>query len=269
MATRSQINRLGEKLRAGPIDAATLEELQRFRTVYAAPMAKAQALLKASLGLEATARLKTTNTTIEKLRRERSRLAAMQDIAGLRVVDDWTLDQQDSIVKRIAETFPGSKVKDRRKNPSHGYRAVHIVATVDGHPLEIQVRTLLQDSWAQSMEKLADIVGRGIRYGDPPVEGGEAALALIGLLVEVSETIAGYESVRTKLQEAQGLIADAEGELSTGTLSADDTKGVEVLRTTVLEIGEREAIASKELRKVFANVSTLLDDILSGGGDVH
>ena len=34
--------------------------------------------------------------------------------------------------------------------------------------MEIQVRTRLQDAWAQISEKLGDIWGRGLRYGEGP-----------------------------------------------------------------------------------------------------
>ena len=37
-----------------------------------------------------------------------------------------------------------------------------------GIPVEIQVRTRWQHEWAELFEKLADRVGRGIRYGDAP-----------------------------------------------------------------------------------------------------
>jgi hypothetical protein len=37
----------------------------------------------------------------------------------------------------------------------------------DGFPVEIQVRTRLQHEWAELFEKLADQLGRGIRYGEP------------------------------------------------------------------------------------------------------
>lgn len=37
-----------------------------------------------------------------------------------------------------------------------------------GIPIEIQVRTSWQHEWAELFEKLADRVGRGIRYGDLP-----------------------------------------------------------------------------------------------------
>jgi hypothetical protein len=45
---------------------------------------------------------------------------------------------------------------------------VHVIATVEGRPVEIQIRTRLQHQWANLFEKFADIVGRGIRYGEPP-----------------------------------------------------------------------------------------------------
>ena len=39
---------------------------------------------------------------------------------------------------------------------------------VDGVSIEIQIRTLLQHLWADLMERLADRLGRQIRYGEPP-----------------------------------------------------------------------------------------------------
>lgn len=68
---------------------------------------------------------------------------------------------------------------DRRANPSWGNRAVHVIATVNGKPVEIQVRTKLQDLWAQAMEKLADVWGRGIRYGEAPEEPERDAFTLL------------------------------------------------------------------------------------------
>ncbi|GIH69015.1 hypothetical protein Mth01_12680 [Sphaerimonospora thailandensis] len=61
--------------------------------------------------------------------------------------------------------------------PSHGYRAVHVIVFLDGIPVEIQVRTELQDVWAQILERLADHWGRGIRYGKQP-ESPEAVVRI-------------------------------------------------------------------------------------------
>ena len=70
--TKSQVNKLGEKLRHGTaIDGESLERLQDLRVLYDAPMARVQVSLRDRLGVDATSRLKTVNTIIEKLRREK------------------------------------------------------------------------------------------------------------------------------------------------------------------------------------------------------
>lgn len=185
--TKSQINKLGEKLRkASELDTEPLLRLQEFRASYDKPMSEAQTLLK-EIGFEATSRLKTTNTIIEKLRRERTRLAEMQDIGGLRLVSEADLTKQDEIVKRIVDAFPVTRVIDRRSRPTHGYRAVHVIATLDERLLEIQVRTQLQDLWAQAMERLADVAGREIRYGGAPQTLGEDVNSLLNISREIAE----------------------------------------------------------------------------------
>jgi hypothetical protein len=63
---------------------------------------------------------------------------------------------------------------DRRIEPSQGYRAVHVIVYPDGVPVEIQVRTRWQHEWADMFEKLADLIGRGIRYGQPPAHWWDA-----------------------------------------------------------------------------------------------
>lgn len=50
----------------------------------------------------------------------------------------------------------------------HGYVAVHVIVFPGDAPIEIQIRTAWQHEWAELFEKLADLVGRGIRYGEPP-----------------------------------------------------------------------------------------------------
>lgn len=59
---------------------------------------------------------------------------------------------------------------DRRAEPSSGYRAMHVIVFPDGLPVEVQVRTELQDLWAQAFERLGDRWGRAIRYGGAPVD---------------------------------------------------------------------------------------------------
>lgn len=126
----------------------------------------------------------------------------MQDIAGARVVVEKGLVQQNEVVQSITELFTNSRIIDRRVLPTHGYRAVHVVVTVDDCPVEIQIRTLIQDAWAQFLEKIADAWGRDIRYGGAPIEPQapigrgtrqglvEAAMRQSALFAEIEEFVA-------------------------------------------------------------------------------
>lgn len=171
--SRSALDRLGERLVADDrISDADYALLLDVMTAYQQALDEARRRLVA-LGYEPTTRVKTTSVLVDKLRREPGmKLKVVQDIAGARIVTDGGRRDQDEIVRRIVEEFANGsrppKVKDRRAEPSAGYRAVHVVVTVQGVPVEIQVRTWLQDRWAQIAESLGDRWGRGLRYGDGP-----------------------------------------------------------------------------------------------------
>lgn len=129
----------------------------------------------ASLGFEPATRVKTVGTLTDKLRREPgSKLKSVQDVAGARIVVTGGRDEQDDVVAAIERAFGDAgrppRTRDRRAEPSHGYRAVHVVVFVEGLPVEVQVRTTYQDLWAQAVERLGDAWGRGLRYGEGPEE---------------------------------------------------------------------------------------------------
>ncbi|MFF7179005.1 hypothetical protein [Streptomyces sp. NPDC008121] len=148
--------------------------------------------------LGVTHRLKTTDTLIQKLQRGKERgsstnLARIQDIAGIRVSGRITLTEQDRLREMVIDRFEqeGGKcsVKDRREDPMVGYRAVHVIVAIGGRFVEIQIRTVGQDLWANVFERIADIFGRGIRYGEPPEVGGEAVTDLISFMEGFSATL--------------------------------------------------------------------------------
>jgi ppGpp synthetase/RelA/SpoT-type nucleotidyltranferase len=128
----------------------------------------------------------------------------MQDIAGARVVAEMTRNEQDELVTKIKQLYPEAREIDRRVRPSFGYRAVHVVVTAEGRLVEIQVRTELQNLWAQLLERLADQWGRQIRYGGPPNNADEMIAPkvtrqdIVNLLIDVS----------TLIDEREGLAAD-------------------------------------------------------------
>jgi putative GTP pyrophosphokinase len=182
--SRSQIDRLGERLTAGNLTDDDLILLDTFRRSYSSGYEEVIALIRGRLGFEPTGRpAKSTGAITEKLRRETIRLSQIQDIAGCRFI---VLDasSQERAVAELVAAFPGAEVDDRRERPSHGYRAVHVIATCQGKPIEIQVRTVLQHSWAELSEKYADIVYPGIKYGEGPEPVLEVLSNFSGLVRE-------------------------------------------------------------------------------------
>lgn len=147
-----------------------------------------------AVGVSPTSRVKNTGTILEKLHRHGgSWLKSIQDIAGMRIVGSFDRAGQDELVDQLVATFADEarapKVIDRRAGPSHGYRAVHIIVFPDSVPVEIQVRTRLQHEWADMFEKLADRVGRGIRYGQTPVISAEERQELDPIAGEMYDVV--------------------------------------------------------------------------------
>jgi putative GTP pyrophosphokinase len=135
---------------------------------------------------------KTVSSIVGKVRRERIRLSQIQDIAGLRTVVGGC-DEQDRIVQKTEKCFTSLRVIDRRQRPSHGYRAVHVVVTVQDRPVEVQIRTALQHQWAELSEKFSDRFP-GLKYGELQVSSYYALLRL-------SEAIAIRETSEQELRE--------------------------------------------------------------------
>lgn len=165
-----------------------------------------------------TSRLKTIQTIVDKLKRERSMsLSRMRDIAGIRIVEEIDRQQQDLLVLDVCDALsPLGRVKviDRRRRPSHGYRAVHVEFERDSRYVEIQIRTRRQDQWAQIVERLGDRWGRQIRYGYLPAEPERSAAGLArgelwDLLLRLADVIDNHET----------LIVDPEDDLTLATES--------------------------------------------------
>ena len=158
--SKTQVDKLGDRLRKGDITEADLRLLDDYRRSFSEAYEFVVRAIRNDLGLEPTGRpAKSTTSIIEKLLRESIRLSQVQDIAGCRLVE------QNGTVTLLQKLFQGVTVVDRRKNPSHGYRAVHLIVRHEGKLVEIQVRTSLQHLWAELCEKEADVFDPLIKYG--------------------------------------------------------------------------------------------------------
>jgi ppGpp synthetase/RelA/SpoT-type nucleotidyltranferase len=217
----AQLERLGKRLIAeSPPAEADLQVLHELLAARSELLDGAIVRVKDQLGLDLTSRVKNTGTILEKLRRQGGwRLGSMQDVAGMRIVGDFDRRGQDDVVADLVRVFSDAerapKIIDRRAEPMHGYRAVHVIVFPSGVPLEIQVRTPWQHEWAEVFEKLADLVGRGIRYGEPPRppttvdESTAAALGNIAVaLVEGVISLSTYLDIVEVIQAEGALPAD-------------------------------------------------------------
>lgn len=132
-------------------------------------------------------RPKTIDTLRQKLERfPHMDIGSVQDIAGVRFEAEMTLDQQDAVALAIAAHFEhdASCIRDLRAAPHGGYRAVHVWLRFEKRGrVEVQIRTHVQGSWANLFEVAADVMGRGIRYGEMPAdpETADAIRSLIAL----------------------------------------------------------------------------------------
>ncbi len=227
--TGNQIDALGRRIRDAPdpaqLDQGDLTLLQRLLAEHAEVLEQVNRQLH-RIGLNPHPRLKSTDTIVEKLRREPLSLRGIHDLAGTRVVRRMTLDMQDTLVPRICAVCPGAgEPIDRRARPNHGYRAVHVVCRVGGRHVEIQVRTLYQDTWAQVMERLGDVLNRQIRYGEPPTDPDAPA----GERIDASR-----QELLVAIMDTSRVIAQLEAEeTATGTL--DDEHEV---RRSLIEMRE-------------------------------
>jgi GTP pyrophosphokinase len=55
-----------------------------------------------------------------------------------------SMTEQEKTVASLLQAFENVTVIDRRQTPSFGYRAVHLIVRVSGRPVEVQIRTLIQ-----------------------------------------------------------------------------------------------------------------------------
>ncbi len=195
--TRSQIERLGQRLsRSDSPDPADLELLDEFEQSYQPALDYAVRTIRSQLGVEVTGRRKSRRSIVAKIRRQHTALSRMQDIAGCRLIVGDVIEQ-DGVLERLLQLpWEGTNVDDRRFRPSHGYRAVHIIVTAAGHPVEIQVRTELQDLWAQISEKTADQYGLEVKYGGGPDVVKDFLTRLAGQVAQIEDLLMRLEERR-------------------------------------------------------------------------
>jgi ppGpp synthetase/RelA/SpoT-type nucleotidyltranferase len=159
-----------------------------------------------------SSRAKTVDTLTEKLiRHSNYQLANIQDICGVRLECEMTLREQTTVAKLIMAKLGDVamiEMKDLREADHSGYRAVHLWLAFPelGGRAEIQIRTHIQASWANTYERAADRYGRGIRYGQLPTALG--AREVIQSLQDMSRD--GLTMLESLKDQQQSMAKDLE-----------------------------------------------------------
>lgn len=229
--TKSQIDRLGARLRTGEVSDADVRMLDEYRQSFAGAYDSVMRRLRDEFGLSPTGRAaKSTFAILGKLRRESVRLSQIQDVAGCRVVVP-DVPAQDKVVRRLTAEFElnSGTIVDRRERPSHGYRAVHLVVTIGGRAVEIQVRTTAQQLWAEMSERLSDRFGVEVKYGG----GGEVVRAALDVASEAVGRLGDAETRVEQLRERTGTLVDTSSASATRALLDGSDRELEAMRDSL------------------------------------
>ena len=146
-----------------------------WRTEHAGPLKKVAANLQYHMRAEralvagrvdVSQRLKRRATIVGKLEREPTMdLTQMADIGGVRARLP-SLRDLHAVSRRLKKTWTVVRTRDYISSPKpSGYRALHHIVRRDGRLIEVQLRTFLQDAWANQEEDDGRQLGVGFKFG--------------------------------------------------------------------------------------------------------
>jgi hypothetical protein len=157
----------------GKLDEAW-EALTWWRSLHARPLSAVAANLRYHVDrgdarvqgrIEVTQRLKRLDTLIGKLGRERGDVTQMQDVGGVRAVLP-DLRHVYVVRRRLLKSWGIVRERDYIAEPkSSGYRALHLIVRRMGYPIEVQLRTVGQDAWANTVEETSRQIGVDLKFG--------------------------------------------------------------------------------------------------------
>ncbi len=212
MLSGKQLQKLGKRLRRGsdPADVCLLNDYRRW---FDPALLDTALVINGALGpgnipYLLSGRAKRTKSIIRKLVREPTMdLSRMTDIVGLRIIVD-TADEQRRMIDALGGAVEIERVADYTDN-SHFYRAIHMHAIVDARRIEIQVRTLAQQLWADESESFGEQAKEGeltneqraylveLRDAVLAIDGGGPALEMTNPLATARQPLdIGLKSLR-------------------------------------------------------------------------
>lgn len=123
-----------------------------------------------------------------------------------------------AVARRLRRNWEVKRTRDYAAEPKEsGYRSVHLIVRRKGRLIEVQLRTPLQDAWANQVEEDSRRVGRNFK-------GGEGRQEVHTYYAVVSEMLALRERAQEVGDELRARLADAY-RAAQPFLTSDETRG--------------------------------------------
>jgi ppGpp synthetase/RelA/SpoT-type nucleotidyltranferase len=225
--TKGDVNRAGtvmlarrEALTAEDADRAVARldeaELDRawaaltwWRSLHARPLSTLAANLRYHVDqadgrvagrIEVTQRLKRLATMIDKLAREEGRVTQMHDIGGVRALLP-SVAHIYVVRRRLLKSWTIIRERDYIAKPkASGYRALHLIVQRKGFAIEVQLRTVTQDAWANTVEEQGRQHGVGFKFGAGDADIRAVFAAIAEVLARFDRGELSQEELRSALK---------------------------------------------------------------------
>lgn len=187
MVTKSRVDAAARRIWEAKERPDDIQALRGFRDTRLPLVPAAVDFLSdryATLEVAVAGRIKRLESVVRKCRRSSTRISALEDLVGFRIVVP-TRELQELIVSDLSAEPICRRVRDYVGYPkADGYRAVHVVLEFDisgaAMRLEVQVRTSAQHLWSSASEAF----GLSVKEGGGPAE---LRAYLAGLSASMSE----------------------------------------------------------------------------------
>jgi putative GTP pyrophosphokinase len=218
LGLRERMHREGAERAVADSDERNLnaawEVLTWWRSLHARPLSALAANLRHHIDrgdasvhgrIEVTQRLKRLDTLIGKLAREQGSVTQMHDIGGVRAV----LPSQRHVYvvrRRLLKSWTIIRERDYVTTPKDsGYRALHLIVRRNGYPVEVQLRTVLQDAWANQVERDGRQIGVGLKFGAGDERLRGAFLRMANLIARFDRAELSPDDLREDLKRLPSL----------------------------------------------------------------
>lgn len=188
--SNKQINKIGKRFRDSIFDHQDVLFLDNYRKSFNDQIINYSHEIASKIKTKLkkfvlVGRLKRIYSIIRKLQRKNNYgmdLTRMSDIAGVRVIVK-NIEDQDKVLEVISNNFNPEKIYDYR-NDEKLYRSIHIIIKKDEKLIEIQIRTLAQQTWADESESF----GEQAKYGNFNEDIGSYLNLLKDVTLKIDQT---------------------------------------------------------------------------------